>query len=68
MLTALLVRPILLLLYLLRFANRVPLEAMDDRSPPRPTLFLRLMIQIHPSRFGHLLSNLWITYPHSTTS
>jgi hypothetical protein len=57
----------LLLFHLLWFANRAALEAMDQSLPPRPALFLRLMLILKPSRFRQLFSNLWVTYPHTRT-
>jgi hypothetical protein len=59
-------RDILLLFHLPWFANRAALEAMDQSLPPRPVLFLRLMLILKPSRFRQLLSNLWVTHPHTT--
>jgi len=41
-------------------ANRAALQAMDQPFPPRPALFLTLML---PSRSKQLSSNLWITHP-----
>ena len=42
-------RDILLLFHLLWFANRAALEAMDQPLPPRPVLFLGLMLILKPS-------------------
>src|SRR6266849_6100515 len=36
---------------------------MDQSFPPRPALFLRLMLKPKPSRFRQLFSNLWVTHP-----
>jgi hypothetical protein len=36
---------------------------MDQSLPPRPALFLRLMLILKPSRFRQLFSNLWVTHP-----
>jgi hypothetical protein len=59
-------RPIFYLLFdLLWFANRAMLEPMDQSLPPRPALFLRLMLILKPSRFGELFSDLWVTHPHT---
>ena len=41
------------------------LEPMDQSLPPRPALFLRLMLILKPSRFGELSSDLWVTHPHT---
>jgi hypothetical protein len=60
-------REILLLFHLPWFASWAALEAMDQSLPPRPALFLRLMLILKPSRFRQLLSNLWVTHPHTTT-
>jgi len=38
---------------------------MDESSPPRPALFLRLMLILQPSRLCQLFSNLWVTDPHT---
>jgi len=54
---------ILLLFFLLWLANRAALQAMDQPFPPRPALFLRLMLMLTPSRFKQLFSNLWVTHP-----
>ena len=35
-------------------ANRAALEAMDQLVPPRPVLFIRLMLILKPSRFRQL--------------
>src|SRR6266849_2145470 len=40
---------------------------MDQSLPPRPVLFIRLMLILKPSRFRQLFSNLWVTHPHTTT-
>jgi hypothetical protein len=57
------VQAILLLFFLLWLANRAALQAMDQPFPPRPALFLRLMLMLKPSRFKQLFSNLWVTHP-----
>jgi hypothetical protein len=54
---------ILLLFFLLWLANRAAVQAMDQPFPPRPALFLRLMLMLKPSRFKQLFSNLWVTHP-----
>jgi len=59
------VADILLLFDLLWFANRTMLEPMDQSPPPRPALFLRLMLVVKPSRFGELFSDFWVTHPHA---
>lgn len=48
---------------LLGLANRAPLEAMDQSFPPRPALFLGLMLILEPSSLRQFLSKLWVTYP-----
>jgi hypothetical protein len=54
---------ILLLFFFLWLANRAALQAMDQPFPPRPALFLRLMLMVNPSRSKQLFSNLWVTHP-----
>jgi|SRR6516162_1454711 hypothetical protein len=44
-------------------ANRAALQAMDQPFPPRPALFLMLMLKLNPSRSKQLLSNLRLTHP-----
>jgi hypothetical protein len=58
---------ILLLFHLLWPAKRAALEAMDQSFPPRPVLFIRLMLILKPSGFRQLFSNLWVTHPHTAT-
>jgi len=44
-------------------AKRAGFEAMDQPSPPRPALFLGLMLVLKPSGFRQLLAKLWVTHP-----
>ena len=43
------------------------LQSMDQSFPPRPVLFIRLMLVQKPSGFRQLFSNLWVTNPHTAT-
>jgi len=61
-LAALIVR-ILFLFFLRWLANRAALLAMDKPFPPRPALFLTLMLKLNPSRSKQLFSNLRVTHP-----
>jgi hypothetical protein len=55
---------LMIIALLLRWlANRAALEAMDQLLPPRPVLFIRLVLILKPSRFRQLFSNLWVTHP-----
>jgi hypothetical protein len=49
-------------------ANWTALETMDHSSPPRPALFLSLMLKEPISRFSQLFSNFWVAHSHTTAS
>jgi hypothetical protein len=38
---------------------------MDQPLPPRPALFLNLVVMSKPFRFGQLFANLWVTHSHT---
>src|SRR5262252_3709566 len=62
-----LVRPLdFSLFYLLWLASWTTLEAMKQAFPPRPALFLRLMLILPPSRVSQLFPDLWVTHPIAT--
>ena len=46
-------------------ASRTGLQVMDQPFPPRPALFLNLVVMSKPFRFGQLFANLWVTHSHT---
>lgn len=56
----------LLILGLLRFAHRAPLQAMEQPPPPVPLLSLRQVLVLEPSGVSQFLAKIRVADPHRT--